>query len=228
MTRLERAHLGATAFTFVAVWGLYLGVPAARPALYREGHPVENLTAGLFLAAAVVGAVRMRRQGLRWHRHPLGLILLLGILGFLDEMSWGTRDLPYEAPIIEGLRVDGLHDLILFPYVWYVEYGSLASRAAVAGLLAGIVLLLVVTRRYVLGPLARVVLAPGPWWFVTVAAGFVVAAMIVDLDLVRGQPVKVLEELLELNGGLALLFAALAIGQPAPAAGGVYRPGRSR
>lgn len=216
--RLERTYLTLAAASFALVSALWVVAPAARDHLYREGHAVELLTAWLFMVAAVTGAVTMRRARLRaWH--PYALIPAVSLLCFLEEVGWGFKDLRLARPQVLWLKVDGLHDLITLAYAVYLEHGSVRSRAAIGLAAVAVVVGLALTRRRILYPLSRAVRASAPWRFTAIAVALVAGSIVLDLDWLPWRYFKAMEEVIEWDAALALLFAALSIRPSAPAAG---------
>ena len=42
----------------------------------------------------------------------IGLFPLVGLIGFLEETSFGHSFLYYEVPEIQGVKIDALHDFL--------------------------------------------------------------------------------------------------------------------
>jgi len=218
VSRLERLYLSLAVASLVVVSAAYVLFPRARRSLYAEGYLVEALSAWMFLGAALAGLVTARRAGLPWG-HPRMLIPALALVSYLEEVSWGLSDLGIPEPRVLWLKVDGLHDLLTLAFAVYIQHGSLVSRVTV-GMGAGVALAaMVATRRRLLYPLGRTVLGTPCWRFTAVGVGLVAVALALDTDQIGGRYVKAMEETLELDAALALLFAALTIGRGLPGPG---------
>jgi hypothetical protein len=196
----HRWFVGLACSVTLAVVLLYWLVPGARKALYRENQATEWATAVLFLAAAVIGARRLWTVQALW-RDPHWLIPGLSLLAMLDEVGWVVFALGIKPPTILGKSVDGLHD---FLSVGVTLAGLYAPRWAVLPLMAAAGLCLVASAvRW-----GRSVLDSAPWRFFIIAAGFGVASQLLDLDVARDHFLTAIEEVLELDGALALVFSA--------------------
>ena len=89
---------------------LALAAPGlARWWIFAEDRLVETATAIAYLAAGLV-AGRALLAGAR-PRSWLGFVAGVGLLGFLDEMSFGERMIGFEAPVVGGVKIDAAHDL---------------------------------------------------------------------------------------------------------------------
>lgn len=181
---------------------LYWLTPATRRALYRENSVIEWATALLFLGGAVIGWCRLRRLGAGW-RDVRWLIPILSLLAMLDEVGWVVFALGVPPPVVLGKRFDALHDIAEIGMIWSRQY---APRWALV--MAGVLV----------AAAAVVAVATAPrWWrglkssasgrFFMLAVAFGVASQGLDLEG-SGPFAQTLEEVLELDGALALCFAA--------------------
>jgi hypothetical protein len=223
--RLLRRAFVALALTNLALGALlFAAVPAWRRHFVAEDHLVENLSAGLLVAAFLFGllaalAPRSRRE-MPWS--ALG-IPFLGLLGFLDETSFlgllAGADNPHssgaaaaESPLVlpGGYVIDGVHDFFTLPFkIWrdatgFSGYilGSLLLGGALAALFLG-------RRRYMPWIMGWIRRYPA-FDFLRFAVVLILAAMVLDL-LAAGAWLSFLEEALELNGALALACAGAAM-----------------
>ncbi len=84
--------------------------PAARPILFHEDRIVEWATVIVFFGAFLT-AIRS------WFIGPRDDLLVasvggLGLLGALDEISFGERLLDLSMPVVAGVKLDAAHDLL--------------------------------------------------------------------------------------------------------------------
>ena len=191
---------------FIGFGLMYAVFPGIRDTLVAEDEVVENLSALLFLLGAGLGVLRL--WGSRTRSLAYWGIPLLALVGFLDEMSFGERMFGLSMPVVLGVKIDAVHDLF---YVFYNIVGGQVGRRGF--ILLGVVLATLVAavgwrRRATLTSALR---RHSPLLFVLIATVMVFAALVIDLDFVRHRFLILIEELLELNAGLALVFAALAI-----------------
>ena len=172
--------------------------------IFHEDQLLENLTALFFLAAGIMGIWSMvRRAG---HRKLYLAVAVLGVVGFLDEMSFGERHLELDMPQVAGKKVDAIHDLVSVAI-------SVVRSSPIAAVLT-IVLVLVIgalgfrvlsLRLQVLLGLVR---KHPPYAALTVSAGLVFLAVLLDVHLVRFATDRAVEETLEMNAGLILAFVS--------------------
>jgi hypothetical protein len=186
-----------------ALCGTYVLAPGLRPHLVVEGLFLENLSAGIFLLAAFVGGVYWlaRRPLSGWYL----VAPIAGLFGFLEEISFGETFFQLRMPRVGDVKLDSLHDFI------FLAFRQSVDRSCVAW--------------FVVGALAAIALAAlGGWWafrrlraaslssdpflLLGVAAGCVLAAQVVDLDMVELRRLYFLEELSELCAGVAILWAS--------------------
>ncbi|MCD8489150.1 MAG: hypothetical protein LRZ84_21025 [Desertifilum sp.] len=203
-------YLILTIANIVFFTALYLLVPPLRDALSREDQFMENLTTILFLETFFVGLYATLKLPNKQRRKLYLAIPIVGLLGFLSELSFGERIFYFEAPEINGVKIDAVHD---FLSVIYISWYHMPNRNAVA--LAVVLIfgtILFWNRRYfAFNNLQKVFQNFFPSRFLTAAVLFSGMGLIIDLEIVHHHFLFFLEELFEMNGGLALLFSAFAI-----------------
>jgi hypothetical protein len=207
-----RWFIGLAAALTVTTMLLYWLVPASRRALSREHGVVEWATALLFLAAAVVGGRRLRDARVRWN-DPHWVIPGLSLLATLDEVGWAVSPLGLKAPTLLGKRIDGLHDLLEVGVIWIRGHapwwGVLALGVAMGSGLAWAILK--ASRWWPL------VSHSPAWRFFALAAGLGALAQVLDVGIQRNRFAQLCEEVLELDGALAMLFSNGLLGSRTPA-----------
>jgi len=207
-----RAYLWTASLVLLIALPLPLVWPEARFYVRREDSVVENATAGLFLLAAVLAARYLARGGAP--PLPTGMFGVVGLLGFLDELSFGERVFRLEMPTVIGVKVDGVHDLAYVSYL-AVYRSPWSERIAIAG--AAVALLGMVVwfgRPFIRSLVAR---APGvvghpSFLLFGLAAAQILLALSLDLHIVRIGWLFYLEEILEVNAAAALALAVWMLG----------------
>lgn len=202
-----------------ALLGLYLALPRWRGALFSEDRLVETATAALFLAAFVAGLGALPGRDGRRYRRALPVAAVLGLIGFLDEISFGARLTGAQMPpLAGGGELDGVHDLVLVAYrsMTAAQIG-LAGAAFAVGALA--------VQRWSLasghGGLRRglrIVGADPAYRRLAAFAALLAVALVIDLDVGWLARLGPLEELCELNASAMLLAAVVAMGRARPMA----------
>lgn len=189
--------------------GVLAWLPEYRHLLVREDSLVENLSALAFLAAFVVGAVLLFRNG---RRVPLLVaVTVLGLLGFLDELSFGERRFAFTMPSVGGVKLDAVHDLVELGYRAILNLAQ-AFPVPVVVLAAAFTLALgALAARYRHVLVAALVGSRDrqAWMFAGMFAALLAAAIIIDLEIVDLGALYYVEELCELTAAIALLFCAL-------------------
>ena len=89
---------------------------ALRGYIVTEDGLVENLTAALFMGIFLFALALLRRRAnlSRPDRNWLILLAALGLLGLLDEISFGARLFDLTAPLFGNTEMDSLHDVLQF------------------------------------------------------------------------------------------------------------------
>ena len=105
-----------------SVFALFVALIAALFATLRILNPtilinisqedvfLENLTAGVLFATFCLSSVLHLK--LKVKTNIFFAFAILGLIGFLDEISFGRRLLPIPMPKSHGLTIDGAHDLL--------------------------------------------------------------------------------------------------------------------
>jgi hypothetical protein len=197
-----------------ALLGLHVLAPRLRGPLFGEDRIVETATALLFLAAFIVGLAFLIAHRSRRYRVFLLIASSLGLLAFLDEISFGARLFGWSMPeMAGGGEFDGAHDLVILIY----RVGAEADPIVIAAICATLVLttLLCVVHWYarILSLTHRMVTDPACGLLALFVAGVAMAAVL-DLDIGLLRHLGPVEEIVELNAGLALLLAVLWTNRP--------------
>ena len=76
----------------------------------QEDVFLENLTAGVLFATFCLSSLLHLKFKVK--TNIFFAFAILGLIGFLDEISFGRRLLPIPMPKSHGLTIDGVHDLL--------------------------------------------------------------------------------------------------------------------
>lgn len=188
----------------------YIFFPEWRPSLQNEGHLVENMSAALYFGSALLGFFMLLRVKEKTTRIVYLVIPFLGLMGFLDEISFWESVPNIQIPWIGNFKVDSLHDLISivyrklakykYDYFWF--YLFLFAFFSVAAFF--------IIRRYHRHFMQALKAYPS-YRFVLFSIGFLFVAQIHDMGFIDLEFGVFLEELFELNGAVGLFFASLSI-----------------
>lgn len=187
-------------------------MPDYRHFLIEEDSVVESLSALFFLTTFFVGlAFLVRGSG---NRLLLTVATSLGLLGFLDELSFGERMFGLEMPYLLGVQIDATHDLFSLIYTVMrdlIRSQPLTGLLVVAVFGIGTVLL---ARRY--GARLTVALVNYPNReavnFGCIFVVLIAVALIIDLQIIEHNALFCVEEMFEMNAAIALLFFAWSLG----------------
>lgn len=214
--RLRRRFVAMSAALAACSVLLFAAFPERRGFFLEEDRGVENLTVALFVVAAAVGLLVTRIRG--WFRGLTVLpIIVLGILGALDELSFGERIVGFEPISVGRYRIDGLHDILTMAFNILTDdierpYAIALVAAATAAVAAGAYRL----RRELTDLIGRLWVFPCNRYLALSLALLALAAGL-DLELYSHEWLAFFEETLELLAALALVFGARA-GQLPPLA----------
>ena len=204
-----RRFAGLATTLTVVVCLLYWAVPVIRPYLYRDHEVVEWATALVFLAAAVVGARYLSTAGVGW-RDPRWLIPGLSLLAMLDEISWGVFAVGVKPPTLMGKPMDGIHDLLeVAVKLARVHMPRWAVLLGVVVIASGVLAVLVKASR-----LRSALFGTAHWRFFMIGVALGVVSQTADVVISGDRFGQALEEVLELDGALALLWSAWFLGRP--------------
>ena len=112
---LKKPQIKSVFALFVAlIVALFVTLRIADPAILigisQEDVFLENLTAGVLFATFCLSSFLHLKFKVK--TNIFFAIAILGLIGFLDEISFGRRLLPIPMPKSHGLTIDGVHDLL--------------------------------------------------------------------------------------------------------------------
>ncbi len=195
---------------------VYFFFPSARKHLVSEDKTVETISAILFFCAFLVGLFYLIAKRAKHATVLVCLATFLGLLGFVEELSFGGRFVGYKYPRAYDVRLDSVRDVIFvaqrFIEVQVETYGTLIYWATAIGALSGLTLVCAYTSNY-LKKFLYLSRRHDCYMFIAIFLVFVVVAIVIDLRVLEWKPIYVLEEALEMNAALALIFSCLSIKQ---------------
>lgn len=207
---LVRSFFSIFAVNIFIVSVLFAVLPAFRNYLFREDGLIENLTAAIFLSAFYVSMYFIVRKGKR--QLSLVLISLVGLVGFLDEVSFGERHFNLTMPRYDGVKFDAVHDGLFWGYLKLA--GLIAAHPDASLLVFSVILAAVLTgavmARERLVDLVGTIRREQKRMMVVIFFLLLGTAMLVDLDFIENDYLYYMEEMFEMFAGVALIFCALS------------------
>jgi hypothetical protein len=193
--------------SFVAAFSFYYLLPAKRHLLLEEDNVLETLSALTYLTVAAIAFINARPH--QPARRALWVVGAVALVGFLDELSFGERMFDLKMPVIRGKKIDAVHDVVSLGFHLTREFPAIALPLLA---LAGIAFLAIV---WVQQPRLIAFLHthhrhPALRFFALFVA-MILAALVIDLGLKNSDGLFLMEELFELNAGLALGFCAWSL-----------------
>ncbi|MDJ0702223.1 MAG: hypothetical protein QNJ46_02995 [Leptolyngbyaceae cyanobacterium MO_188.B28] len=221
--KLGQIHTTITIFNILLFSFLFIAFSDLKLLFIQEDNFIENLSAILFFLSFFVGLITLIRFK-KPHFHPIYIgIPVLGLIGFLDEISFGERIAGFKSPELYGAKIASFHDAVdSIDHVLYrsIKYGDyLLLFLLLAILLATLFGIVQLIRRYRKNLRLNKILTFSekhpPFRFLLISLGFIFIAMMIDFDIIgdhRAATFMFVEEIFEMNAALTFLFGALAIG----------------
>ncbi len=79
---------------------------------FKEDRIIENMSAGTFFIVFIISATFLPKFNNIQHKRLFIIIFILGLAGFLDELSFGQRIFDFQVPFVLNFPLDAFHDLI--------------------------------------------------------------------------------------------------------------------
>ena len=201
-----------TAISFLVTASAYVWIPSIRIPLLRENSFLESLTALFFFLVVILGTKTLLEKRSKKYPMIFWIIPLLGLLGFLEETSFGHRFLDYNRPTIQGVKMDAVHDFLRV-FIAMFKSGDngllIAITAAGLGLLAACLWLWL--RKCGFRSILKQIDASPALKFTGLCIGFLLLAGVLDLDVFTHHFSWFLEEFLETTAGLSLVFSCFSL-----------------
>ncbi len=206
LTKYLYIYLAIFIFDVILCCILFIWIPEARNYLVQEDNLVENLSVFFFIASCFLGVLFLIKR--RTHKKLLQLIVALGLICFLNELSFGERMFNLSMPSLMGKKIDAIHDLISPALKLLNKYLFVNSifTLGIIGILIMIIILLFKYRFIIVNTIRQT-----HYLFLWIFALLIVSSLFIDLDLIDNNLLQALEELMEMNAGLALLFSCLSL-----------------
>ena len=206
-----KAYLAIFLFNVIVASVLYIGFPTYLYYLLAEDGVIENLSAAFFLLSFFLAVASLiKREG---HKKILIPISALGLIGFLDELSFGERVFGFSALRLGGVKIDQAHDVLNL--LSKALEGFIDSYGAyIFYVLVGVcVILSIMLFRYrskLLNEVSGMIWKPH---YILLLFFFMLGflALLIDLKESATKPLFVLEETLEMNAAMALCFTCLSL-----------------
>ena len=196
-------YLAFFGFNAIVACVVYVWSPTYRHYLVAEDSLVENLSAALYLLSFFLALLFLKER--KNHRRLLVLVAAAGLLGFLDEISFGGRIFGFSPLQMSGVPIDAIHDLFALAYRKY------------SPLLVGIsVVLLIASVGYwsKLTATARSIIRQPHSLLFLFSVASIAVALVIDLPLINYGPFVMLEELLEMHAAVALCLCCFSLPKP--------------
>ena len=200
----------ANSFALILVYAL---LPFTRDYLLGEDKIIENVGAILFLCAFIYGSIYLAVYKTKRAYRILAFVTFLGLLGFLDEVSFGGRIFEFTYPRIYGVKFDGVHDLFYIAAKTVKILGDTFGYVVYFVVVISVTSVTIIVYKYKFAEIKRLyraVLNYPPYSFLAIFATFIFLALVIDLGIIKSELLKLLEELLEMNAALALNFCCLS------------------
>ena len=188
---------------------LSISSPAALIALSREDGQIENLTAGILFATAFLSIFLYFKSKKR--DNIFLLFGFFGLIGFLDEVSFGRRLFPIPMPKAHGLTIDGVHDLLhVMKNVGRTNFTYHPIGTSVVLSIFVIVVAYVLTRASISRQKILISLSKyGISGLVLIIALCIAASQVIDTFELKIFAYRAVEECLELVAAMALMTCSL-------------------
>lgn len=202
MTDHARQCWKLSSISFALLSAIYIFVPILRKPIINEDNLLEMASALMYLAVSILAVKFLLRRAQSSGRWIDWMIPSLAIFGFAEEVSV-SRLFFSEAPRVEGVKVDAIHDYlrVLLNVIESGEQHVLAISIAIGVTLASLAAVFLLRRQCV------ILLEYEPFRFCILWFAFIGFASILDLQLISHFYMPFLEEFTETLAALSLVFA---------------------
>ena len=213
---MKYAYLYLVVFVINKLMALvvYVLLPDYVYLIMDEDSLVEYTSALIFLYAFIMAGSSFLNS--KEYRKALIIVFAIGLLGFLDEMSYGERLFDIKTSHIYDVKIDGLHDFFIVGCIMLNKSMHSHTLYLCPIALVATAALLITLYKYRLILIKEVVtkyIYP-PYIFLLFFIVTIFPAHILDLDLLDLDLLYMLEELLEMDAALALLFFCWSMSPP--------------
>lgn len=207
-------------FVNVVNFWAYINYPGYDVVIFHEGHLMENLSAGLCFSVFLFGVYLLRypNNDEGFPRTGVMFFSALGLFGFLEEISYGVTlsDTMHHTRVI-GVKLSGVHDLVGLGLKIAEDYGIVGTSLVLLFVLASGVFIFKALFKYrdKIREVASIkkyhpVYLLMAFFIVLVFSSAVFDQKIIMSPTGNNTPI---EELIEFNAALVLLFSLIGIFQ---------------
>ena len=203
LIKLDRKYRAFTLILNLVLLAAFVLLPTVRNQFTQEGHFIRILTALLFVGAFTAGVYELWTRKGEFPKVYL-LLPLFGLLGFLDEISYGLFLFNRNGRIIHDVSIDSAFD------IFDLSIRTLKPVVPSALLYLGVFLvafLVILSFKLLIDYQERC----APLDYLLAAIVYLVFASVISLDLVGYWLLLFFEAVFKLNAALALFFSCLAI-----------------
>lgn len=183
--------------------------------LYKEDGFIEHLTATVFLTTSFSALYFVRNAKGEWHGVPI-ILFIVGLIAFLEEISYGYHLFDFKTLLILETRLDGLHDFIAIAYKYArYQFASLSNNNFFLVVILIIILLasLIITLMFIFSSRISGLVRSTSAKLIALSFLLMFIASILDLEIANiVGPWGAWEETLELWAACTLMAALLAFG----------------
>ena len=224
--RLTKIYSLLVVLSFGLFITIFMTWEKLRPVLIQEDRFIEDLTALLFFTAFSIGVFFLLRSVFRRVNKALIVLPCIALFGFLDEVSFGDRLFGLPEYKILGVKIDGIHDLIDVTVIFLLGLPRLEQIVWVMTISLILARLISLHRKrlkrayqfLISGQLNHWFYSHSPLPFVILAIVYFCLASAIDVITApnvapqfQSDFLSLIEEILEMNVALSLLFANLTI-----------------
>jgi hypothetical protein len=194
-----------------AAFAVYYWLPDWRGYLLYEDSLIENISAGLFVISFLLGVFLYRKY--ESHRRVLIILSTVSLFGFLEEISYGQRIYGVVAPRVYGVPIDSIHDFFSMSYKLFRDLVRHNLALVLMGSLIFFIIVnlsMMVHRAKVLDIIKKIFTDP-PYILSSFFILLIILSSVIDLEIIHKMVIYMVEEILEMNAGLALLCCGLSI-----------------
>jgi len=208
-----RVYLGLFGVSMLGMLGIYFCLPDRGVYLYMEDALIENLGALILVSTSVLGIVFAVLS--KKNRAVILLISITGLLGFLFELGFGKRypslDHYHFGEVIMDTTYDFLH--FIFEILRNLHQTHPVLLYVSIGIPILVAILLFLKNRHTLNDFTNRGRYTQSYLLAALFVILSLAGIIIDLLNIGRNGIIALEETIELNAALALLFCLLSIYQ---------------
>ncbi len=204
MQRLDKIYVLIILATITLAIALRFFFGAGVRFIFREDSIVETISALFFLLGGIMALWVIVKKDRNWIVY---LIAVIGIISFLDEISFGMRVFKFSPPRLFDVRVDAIHDLIkiIIEIAWHTPIIFISILSVFA------VLLFVYNRKIKILAITlwKALVVQRLAFRLTLVFALVIVSQLIDALDFRISYLSYIEEVLEMNAGLGIFLCSI-------------------